>query len=74
MPLTNDHFVRANKNQHQVHKVTTSNVKYVETSISHLLVFKAICANMSHLPLHIMTFMRAKETDNAQSVIKFAAI
>ena len=42
--------------------------------LSHLLVLKSICTNMSNLLLFIMTFMWAKVTDNAQSVVKFAAI
>ena len=44
---TNDQFLSANEDQHQVYKVTTSTVKYVENSVSPSLVFKAICANMS---------------------------
>ena len=31
---TNDQFVGSNKNQHQVHKVTTSIVKYAKNSLS----------------------------------------
>ena len=40
-------IVRANKNWNQVLKVTISTVKYVKSSVSSLLVLKAICANMS---------------------------
>ena len=45
------------KEQHQVYKVTTSTVKYVENSVSHLLVLKVICAIMSNLLSRIKIFM-----------------
>ena len=70
MPLRNDEFVWANKDQHQVDKVTTSTVKYVENPVSYLLVLKAIRTNMSDLLLHIIRFMRDKAIDNAQSEVK----
>ena len=46
MPVRNNQVSRANEDQHQVHKVTTSTVKYVVNFVSHMLVIKAICANM----------------------------
>ena len=43
-------------------------------TVSHSLVLKAICENVSKLLQCIMAFMWAKATDNAQSVVKFATI
>ena len=74
MLLTNDQFIKANKDQHQVNKVTISAVKYLKNFVSHFLVLKVKCVNISNLQLCIMTFLWTKATDNAQLEVKFAAI
>ena len=45
-----------------------------KTLVSHLLVLKAIYANMFNLMLRKMAFMSANATDNAQSMVKLATI